>query len=71
MSSDNENEVRVNVLLDRERNDVLNKLLPWGAKSTILRNIVEKVIDGLMEDADGDFYSMLVKDQFAIVKKKP
>lgn len=62
MASDNENEVRINVKVDREQNDLLNRMLPWGAKSDILRNILLQVIHGLETDDDGTFYAALARN---------
>lgn len=70
MPSDNKNEVRINTVIDREANDLLNQLLPWGAKSDIIRNIVEHLIHDLAHDSDGSFYSALVKKQVCLIIKE-
>ncbi|PCJ26732.1 MAG: hypothetical protein COA94_04865 [Rickettsiales bacterium] len=68
MSSDNDSTTRINIVIDSEQNTLLNKMLPWGAKSDIIRNIVEILIKDLEQDSSGDFYSALVKHNVKLVK---
>lgn len=45
--SDNPNEVRLNLTIDKELHDRLDKHAPWGMKAAVVRALVKTAVDML------------------------
>lgn len=70
MPSDNENEIRVNIKLDREVNEEFSSLIPRGNKSDVIRNLVLVAIHNLKNDTNKRFYAALLQKRVDIVPIK-
>lgn len=61
MTVSDEEGVRINIIVEREVNDRLNKLLPRGHKSNVLADIVRDMVEQLEDDSDGAFMLALMR----------